>query len=97
MVTVPAAPALAVKLKRALVAPISLLVPIIPMVDCNPKERILLLSTLFIVPVMVIPPPTFIWVFCATTRLPAKIAPEDAAVVIVIAEVAPKVTSTEPF
>ena len=96
MVTVPAAPALAVKLKSALVAPISLLVPIIPRVDCNPKDRILLLSTLLIVPVTVIPPNTFIWVACATIRLPANIAPEDE-VVMVIAWVDPKVTPTKPF
>ena len=97
MVTVPPAPALAVKLKSALVAPISLLIPIVPRVDCNPKDRMLLPSTLLMVPVTVIPPPTFIWVFCATTRLPAKTAPDDAEVVIVIAEVVPKVTSTKPF
>ena len=97
MVTMPAAPAFAVKLNNGTEDPISPLVLIVPRVDCNPKVRILLMFTLSIVPVMVIPPPTFIWVFCATIRSPPNTAPEEPAVVRVIAALDPKVTSTAPF
>ena len=97
MVTVPLRPALAVKVNKGTKTPISELVLIVPRVDINSKLRILLIFTLSMVPVMVIPPPTFIWVFCATIRSPPNTAPEEPAVVRVIAALDPKVTSTAPF